>query len=145
MSTHFLRNLGLAFTAAVTAHAQNSGDKVPGRFIVELKPGESVPAVVAKHAVLPDVVFSDAFRGFAGDLPPGKEAALKQDPSVLSVVEDRVIAALKEALVTRLCGWENVTVPGPLIFRHATGSAPAEAPLTLALPERLAAAPSLPV
>lgn len=93
MSTHFLRNLGLAFTAAVTAHAQNSGDKVPGRFIVELKPGESVPAVVAKHAVLPDVVFSDAFRGFAGDLPPGKEAALKQDPSVLSVVEDRVITA----------------------------------------------------
>lgn len=93
MSTQFFRNLGLAFSVAVTAHAQNFGDKVPGRFIVELKPGASVPAVVAKHAVLPDVVFSDAFRGFAGDLPPGKAAALKQDPSVLSVVEDRVIGA----------------------------------------------------
>lgn len=93
MRTHLLRHLGLAFTVAVTAHAQNSGDKVPGRFIVELRSGTSVPAVVAKHAVLPDVVYSDAFRGFAGDLPPGKAAALKQDPSVLSVVEDRVIAA----------------------------------------------------
>lgn len=93
MSTHLFRNLGLAFSVAVSAHAQNFGDKVPGRFIVELKPGASVPAVVAKHAVLPDVVFSDAFRGFAGDLPPGKAAALKQDPSVLSVVEDRLIGA----------------------------------------------------
>lgn len=93
MSNHLLRTLGLALTATLTAHAQNSGDKVPGRFIVELKPGASVPAVVAQHAVLPDVVFSDAFRGFAGDLPPGKAEALKRDPSVLSVVEDRVIGA----------------------------------------------------
>ena len=93
MSTPTFRILGLAFTAALTAHAQNSGDKVPGRYIVELKPGASVPAVVAKHAVLPDVVFSDAFRGFAGDIPPGKVGALKLDPSVLSVVEDRVIGA----------------------------------------------------
>ncbi|WP_395735135.1 S8 family serine peptidase [Prosthecobacter sp.] len=93
MSIPTFRILGLAFTAALTAHAQNSGDKVPGRYIVELKPGASVPAVVAKHAVLPDVVFSDAFRGFAGDIPPGKVGALKLDPSVLSVVEDRVIGA----------------------------------------------------
>lgn len=93
MSNHLFRNLGLALSVAVSAHAQNSGEKVPGRFIVELKPGASVPAVVAKHAVLPDVVFSDAFRGFAGDLTPGKAAALKLDPSVLSVVEDRVIGA----------------------------------------------------
>ncbi len=85
-----LRTLGLALTVAAAAHAQNPGDKVPNRYIVELKKGASVPAVAAKHAVLPDVEFSDVFRGFAGDIPAARLGALKQDPNVLSVVEDRI-------------------------------------------------------
>lgn len=91
MNMTLLRNLGIALAVATTVHAQNAGDKVPGRYIVELKLGASIPAVAARHAVLPDVEFSDVFRGFAGDIPAARLGALKQDPSVLSVVEDRIV------------------------------------------------------
>lgn len=91
MNIRPLRILGLVLTTAATAQVQNPGDKVPGRYIVELKQGASAPVVAAKHAVVPDAQFSRAFNGFAGDIPPARVGALKQDPNVLSVVEDRVI------------------------------------------------------
>jgi hypothetical protein len=52
ISTHSFRNLVLAFCLAVTAHAQTSGEKVPGRFILELRPGASVPSVVSPIKVV---------------------------------------------------------------------------------------------
>jgi subtilisin family serine protease len=64
---------------------------VPGRYIVELKRGASPAAVAAKHALVPDAQFANALNGFAGDVPAARVAALKQDPNVVSVVEDRVI------------------------------------------------------
>jgi subtilisin len=90
MNTHLLRNLGIALTMAATVQAQNPGDKAPGRYIVELRAGASIPAVAARHAVLPDVEFSDVFKGFAGEIPAGRVGALKQDPNVVSVIEDRI-------------------------------------------------------
>jgi subtilisin len=91
MNIRFLRTLGLALTVASTTHAQNPGDKAPGRYIVELKAGASVRAVAARHAVLPDVEFSDVFKGFAGEIHAARVGVLKQDPNVLSVTEDRIV------------------------------------------------------
>ncbi len=90
MSTHYLRHLGIALSLMTALQAQNPGDKAPGRYIVELKAGASIPAVAARHAVLPDVEFSEVFKGFAGEIPAVRVGALKQDPNVVSVIEDRI-------------------------------------------------------
>jgi subtilisin family serine protease len=86
-----LPTLVLVLASLTIVHAQMPGDKVPGRYIVELKRGASVLAVAAKHAVVPDAQFSNALNGFVGEVPAARVAALKQDPNVVSVVEDRIV------------------------------------------------------
>lgn len=91
IQTRLLFTLGLGLSTLTIVNAQVPGDKVPGRYIVELKRGASVPAVATRHAVVPDAQFSNALNGFVGEVPAARVAALKQDPNVLSVVEDRII------------------------------------------------------
>lgn len=74
--------------------AQNPGDKVPDRYIIQLKAGVD-PLVVAKdHGAAPDVVFKVSVNGFAGSLPAARLKALTSDKRVLAVSPDRVVAAI---------------------------------------------------
>ena len=51
-------------------------------------------AVAPAHGITPDFVYQRAVNGFAGVVPAGRLAALQADPRVISVVPDRVVAAI---------------------------------------------------
>jgi subtilisin len=67
---------------------------IPSRFIVKVQAGVNPRAVAPAHGVMPDFVYQRAVNGFAGTVPPGRLAALQADPRVVSVVPDRVVAAI---------------------------------------------------
>ena len=79
---------------ASTTHGQSAGDVIPGRYIVQLKPGIDPAAVAARQGVGPRRVFRHAVRGFSAEIPPGLVDRLARDPDVLAVVPDRVVRAI---------------------------------------------------
>ncbi|MHA3775709.1 S8 family serine peptidase [Verrucomicrobiota bacterium sgz303538] len=67
---------------------------IPDRYIVEVRAGVNPQAVAPVHGLVPDFVYQRAAKGFAALVPPGRLAALKADPRVVSVVPDRAVAAI---------------------------------------------------
>ncbi len=83
ISTSFLTSL----------YAQNPGDHVPDRFIVQLQDVDDIKGVAAAHGLNPDGEFKSAAKGFSGVVPAGRLNALRNDARVLSVSPDRVVSA----------------------------------------------------
>jgi subtilisin len=63
------------------------------RYIVTLNPGNEPAQVAAAHGVSPRQVYTHVLNGFAAQVPPGRLAALANDPRVASVVEDQQVFA----------------------------------------------------
>lgn len=70
-----------------------SGDVVPDSYIVVLQDGASVDDVASAHGVAKTHVYNAVFNGFAGKVPPGRLNALRNDPRVASVSENRRVYA----------------------------------------------------
>lgn len=100
MKTTFLTvmvgvSLGLGHARA-WAQGLRPGDAVPGRYIVQLRNSASAAAVSQRHGLQPVQVYNRAINGFAGAIPPGLLRQLQQDPDVLQIVPDRVVAAIAD-------------------------------------------------
>lgn len=67
---------------------------VPDQYIVELQTGASAADVAGAHGLARKFTYSKVLNGFAGEIPPGKLNALKNDPRVKAVHVDRLISAL---------------------------------------------------
>lgn len=82
----------LAFVSTVTGQNAASAD----RYIVTLNPGNQAAQVAAAHGVNPRQVYTHVLNGFAANVPPGRLAALANDPRVASIaVDHRVFAIAK--------------------------------------------------
>ena len=79
--------------SSVTASAPSneSGDVIPGRYIVVLRDGVDAPGFAARHGIRPDVTYTAALSGFAGPLSRAAVARLESDPNVVSVEPDRIV------------------------------------------------------
>ena len=90
-----LVGIGAAYAAQGTplGNGNGPGDAVPGEYIVVLQPDADGDAVAAAHGVAKGRAFTAVFNGFAGKVPPGRVAALRSDPRVLSVSPNRVVSA----------------------------------------------------
>lgn len=93
-------------TGVVAAPATPSpGDVIPGKYIVVFHDWVRVPdrdaqILAAQHDVDLDHVYRRALRGFAGSVPPGRLAALRRDPRVRFIVEDRVVSIAAQVVPT---------------------------------------------
>jgi len=63
------------------------------RYIVTLNPGSQAAQVAAAHGVNPRQVYTHVLNGFAAQVPPGRLAALANDPRVASIVPDQQVFA----------------------------------------------------
>lgn len=81
----------IAISSALTY--AKPGDKIPDRYIVELKAGVGPQAVANAHGAAADVVFSRTVNGFSGIVPAGRLNALTRDGRVIAVTPDREVAA----------------------------------------------------
>jgi subtilisin len=81
--------LPIAVAVAQVGELPDAG-VVPGRYIVVLKEGANRAAVVARHAVIPDFVYSAVLNGFAGVIPPARLARMQVDPDVALIEPDQV-------------------------------------------------------
>lgn len=121
-----------ALLAQSLAFAQSAGSVIPGRYIVHLKK-DAAPAAIAKtHGLAPDFVYKTATKGFAGNIPPGKIKALQQDPSVLSIVPDRVVTIVGNTAQAK-GGVKPAPTPAPQVVPAGVtriGAAPAQSVFT---------------
>jgi hypothetical protein len=91
----------LALPAAADAHHRaghdrgpRAGTEIADSYIVILRPGASPAALTRAHGVRSPRSFQAAFNGFAGVVPAGRLAALRNDPRVETIIPDRTIRAL---------------------------------------------------
>lgn len=87
----------------VTAEAGpdgESGQEVPGRFIVGLQAGVNEAAVARDHRVRPDKVYESAVRGFVSSMSAEQAEALKADKRVRYVEPDRIVTLEAEQIPT---------------------------------------------
>ena len=91
--------------AAVEARGAEARDRggrpsAKDRYIVVLKDAAGDPRRVAERmatdGVVPTHVYRHVFRGFAAEIPPGRLAALKRDPNVVSVTPDGIVRAVAD-------------------------------------------------
>jgi subtilisin len=107
MNTRSLLALTLGLLSAVVVFAADAdeltpipsdkaapGAAIPDRFLVEVQAGVNPRAVAPAHGIVPDFVYQRAVNGFAGQVPPGRLAALAADPRVVRIVPDRAVAAV---------------------------------------------------
>lgn len=70
------------------------GDAIPGQYLIQIR-GTVLPQTVSqRHGVIPSRFYNFAANGFAGFIPPGLLRQLERDPDVLSIVPNRVVAAI---------------------------------------------------
>ena len=87
-----LVSLVAACTGLVSAQPNPArGDRIPGRYIVVMKPGRTAATVTARHGLAPELVYSSALHGFAGTFPARQLEALLADPDVAFLEEDTVV------------------------------------------------------
>ncbi|MDP6548918.1 MAG: S8 family serine peptidase [Dehalococcoidia bacterium] len=70
-----------------------AGEVVPDSYIVVLQDGVSVDEVAADHGVARKHRYRAVFARFSGKVPPGRVKALRNDPRVVSVSENRRVQA----------------------------------------------------
>lgn len=90
-------SLLLVTVAAIQPAAARNSDIVPGQYIVVFKDGVTNPdqdtdALTRRHRLTVHHRYHAAMRGFAAEIPAGELAALKNDPRVAFVTEDRVVS-----------------------------------------------------
>lgn len=76
----------------LSAGAQQPGDVIPDRYIVQLKPGVAAADAARLHGAVPIHVFDWAINGYAGFIPPGLLRRLATDPQVEAIIPDRVMS-----------------------------------------------------
>ncbi len=112
-----LRSQGAPASGSPTASASSTGETV---FIVRLQdPGKGTPssprAMAAAHGAQVEHVYTRVFNGYALRVPdsqvPQFLAAMRADPSVLSVEQDQEVRATADQPPSR--PWENVQVGPP--------------------------------
>lgn len=81
--------------AVVTKAAPPEGSR--GNYIVVLKDGANARDVGGRHGLAVGQVWHDALSGFAAEVPEARLAALKADPEVAFVSEDRPVEAYDRA------------------------------------------------
>ena len=84
----------LVGSAQVSAQTSPANDKIPGQYIVVLRDGVSASAVqdiLRNNGVSASHQYGAAVKGFAAGLSESKVQALKQDPRVAYVAEDRLV------------------------------------------------------
>jgi subtilisin len=91
MMKHFLTAACAALVAAPSLLGQSAsqGD----RYIVTITAGNQPAAVAAAHGLNARHVYTHVLNGFAAHVPPGRLAALANDPRVAGIDEDRLIFA----------------------------------------------------
>src|SRR5262245_64743708 len=89
--------LGLSITSA---HAQGFNPRIPGEYIVVLKPFAKPSKVAADHKIVPKHAFAHALNGFAGSIPDGRLRALQNDPRVAYVEENLLMFAFGQTVPT---------------------------------------------
>lgn len=92
-----ISSLLVAIAAIQPAAARNS-DIVPGQYIVVFKdgvtnPGQDTADLTQRHRLTVHHRYHAAVRGFAADIPASEVAALKNDPRVAYVTEDRLVSS----------------------------------------------------
>jgi subtilisin len=93
------RNFSFVATVAVvvgfigTTFGQAPGDRAPDRYIVELKAGADPVEVLASHRLAAPHIYRHALNGFATQVPPGRLAALANDPRVAHISVDQQVFA----------------------------------------------------
>ncbi len=84
-----------AFTGGTSARPAAAQGDVPGRYIVQLKPGVDARKFATTAGELMDfsarAVYTRSIQGFAADLPPDKARKLRDDPSVALVEPDSYV------------------------------------------------------
>ncbi|MDQ3966047.1 MAG: S8 family serine peptidase, partial [Actinomycetota bacterium] len=78
---------------------------IPDHYIVQLRDSVANPRAVAqehasRHAAAVSHVYTDALRGYAARIPSNRLAALRDDPRVLSISEDREVHAVAQSIPT---------------------------------------------
>ncbi len=79
--------LALAFT---TDAAPANGQVVTGQYIVMTRTGVDPSDVVAEHGLAARHIYRAALNGFAAAVPSNKLAALRNDPRVLVIEQERI-------------------------------------------------------
>ncbi|MER3419719.1 MAG: peptidase S8 [Chloroflexota bacterium] len=126
-----------------TARAQPAPDVVPDHYIVVLR--NDVPSArqvadehARRHAAAVSHIYEDALKGYAARIPQQALAALRRDPSVRFIAEDRVVEAVQSTSqvvptgITRIAadvssqraGDGAGSVSGPAVAVIDTGSGP---------------------
>lgn len=86
-----LTTLASAQSAAAAGRAPVRGERIPGRYIVVMKPGRTAATVTARHGLAPEHTYSAALHGFAGAFAARQLEALLADPDVAYLEEDTVV------------------------------------------------------
>jgi len=89
-----------AILVANKASAQNRPDVVPDSYIIVLNENSDLPDKVAsdmanKYGVSPQHIYSHALKGFSATVPEGRLNALKNDPRIKYISEDRLVTIAK--------------------------------------------------
>jgi subtilisin len=81
-----------------------NGDHVPGHYIIELAPGVSSARVANEmaraHGLAVGHVYSHALNGFSARVPDARLQALRNDPRVINIDEDRVFTIQAQTIPT---------------------------------------------
>lgn len=96
---------------------QNRADRIPGQYIVVLKPGASAAALTNRHGLAPEHMYGNALNGFAGAFSARQLEALLDDPQVEFLEEDQVVTIGAQTVTPGI-----VRVGGTLTNAYATGA-----------------------
>jgi len=111
-----------------------AGAVIQDHFIIQLRDGVDPAGVAALHGLSRSYTYRNTITGFAAFVPPGRLAALMQDPDVLSVEQDGVASIYAQTIPwgisnigattnSTLAGNGSGTVTGPTVFIIDTGIA----------------------
>lgn len=86
-----------ALVSSVTLIPSAFGQNAPqtDRYIVTVNPGSQPTQVASAHGVRPRQVFTHVLNGFAAQVPPGRLAALANDPRVAHIAVDHQVFAFR--------------------------------------------------
>ena len=92
------------FVRSTPAEAAPRANIVPGKYIVTLKPGEKPHGVTNRFVRQADIevehVYEHVFPGFSAVIPDHQLDKVRNDPAVLSVIEDRIITTSEDTSPT---------------------------------------------